>query len=719
MLVNVPGPWSPLLGRLALSEIPYTNPILAPLFVVIVLAGIALVAGVTYYGKWGYLWKEWFTTVDHKKLGIMYIILGLIMLFRGFIDGLMMRTQQALAVGPGDNGLKVMGAIHGYLTPFHFGQIYSAHGLIMILLAATPLLVGLMNIIVPLQIGARDMAYPYLNALGLWITTAAVFLIMISLFVGDFSHNGWFGYAPIFEMAYSPGVGVDYWIWTLELVALGTTLGSINFLATVVKMRAPGMTWGRLPVFTWTAVSANIIALTSFPCLQVALALVGADRYLGTHFFTAGFGGNLMLYTNLFWLWGHPEVYFVILPAFGMLSEVIPAFSEKPIFGYATMVLASFAIAGVSWIVWLHHFFTMGMGPYVSTEFSIATMLVGIPTGVKVFNWTFTMYRGRLTFSAAMLWSIGALFLLLIGGLTGMMLSIPAINYMVHNSVFVVAHFHMMLLCIVYAVFSAIIFWFPKIYGFKLSETWGKIMFWLFSGGTFLVFFPMFMLGFMGETRRLDWPFNPQWSGWFDVQEIGIFVYVLSVLAFLWMLYVSIRDRQINRVRTADAWGTSRSLEWLTDTPVPFYNFAMVPHINALDEVAWRREHGVMDKGPDHFKAIHMPNNTPIALYIGGLTFVVGFGLTWRVWWLTLAALILAVILMIYRSNRGDPGYIIPAEKMAEMDRESKANMLDDRAHHDVPHGGGFTGGTVTAYSPLGNDSRASSGTPPTESRHP
>ncbi|PKY11590.1 cytochrome o ubiquinol oxidase subunit I [Acidithiobacillus marinus] len=713
MLVNLPGPWSPFLGRLALSEIPYTNPILAPLFVVIVLAGIALVAGITYYGKWGYLWKEWFTTVDHKKLGIMYIILGLIMLFRGFIDGLMMRTQQTLAVGSGHNGMPVMGAIHGYLAPFHFGQIYSAHGLIMILLAATPLLVGLMNIIVPLQIGARDMAYPYLNALGLWITAAAVFLIMISLFVGDFSHNGWFGYAPIFELAYSPGVGVDYWIWTLELVALGTTLGSINFLATVVKMRAPGVTWTRLPVFTWTAVSANIIALTSFPCLQVALALVGADRYLGTHFFTAGFGGNLMLYTNLFWLWGHPEVYFVILPAFGMISEVIPTFSEKPIFGYITMVLASFAIAGVSWIVWLHHFFTMGMGPYVSTEFSVATMLVGIPTGVKVFNWTFTMYRGRLTFSSAMIWSIGALFLLLIGGLTGMMLSIPAINYMVHNSVFVVAHFHMMLLCIVYAVFSAIIFWFPKVFGFKLNEAWGKIMFWLFSAGTFLVFFPMFMLGFMGETRRLDWPFNLQWAPWFDVQEVGIAVYVLSVLAFLWLIYVSIRDRAENRVG-ADAWGTSRSLEWITDSPVPFYNFAMVPHVNHRDEAAWRRENGFSDKRPEKFVDIHMPNNTPVAIIIGALTFVVGFGLTWRIWWLTVLALVVTVLVMIYRSGKGDPGYIISAEEMAKMDRESRQKMDDGHAH--LPKGGGYTGGTVTAYSAGAGDS-GSSGTPPGNSR--
>ncbi len=692
MLVNVPGPWNPWLGRLALSEIPYTNPIIAPLFVVVVIMGLVIFAGITYYGKWSYLWKEWLTSVDHKKLGIMYIILGLVMLFRGFIDGLMMRTQQAMAVGQHSPGM--MGAIHGYLTPFHFGQIYSAHGMIMILLAATPLLVGFMNIVVPLQIGARDMAYPYLNALGLWITAAGVALVMASLFVGDFTHNGWFGYAPIFELAYSPGVGVDYWIWTMQLVALGTTLGGINLIATIVKMRAPGMTWARLPVFTWAALSANIIALTSFPCLQVAIALVGADRYLGTDFFTAGFGGNLMLYTNLFWLWGHPEVYFVILPAFGMMSEIIPAFSEKPIFGYVAMILATFAIAGVSWLVWLHHFFTMGMGPYVSTEFSVATMLVGIPTGVKVFNWAFTMYRGKLTYTAAMHWALGALFLVLVGGLTGMMLSIPAINYMVHNSVFVVAHFHMMLLSIVYAVFGGVMFWFPKIYGYKLNELWGKATFWLFSAGTAFVFIPMFMLGFMGMTRRLDWPFDPRWSNMLNIQEFGIFVYVLSIVAFVVMLYVSIRDRACQQVG-ADAWGTSRSLEWITPSPVPFYNYAIVPQVNARDEAAWRREHGLTNVQPERYAAVHMPNNTGMAIIIGGLLFVLGFALTWRIWWLSGISLIAIIVLMIYRSAKGDPGYIIPAADIERMDRAAHQKM--PTAELPLPAEGVLGG--ATAYS--------------------
>ncbi len=696
MLVPLAGGWNPLLGRLALDQIPYNNPIIAPLFVVVALGALALIALITYYQKWGYLWKEWLTTVDHKKLGVMYIIIGLVMLFRGFVDGLMIRTQQVWANGPDSSG--VFGAVHGYLTPFHFGQVYSAHGLIMILLAATPLLVGFMNIIVPIQVGARDMAYPYLNALGLWITAAGAALIMASLFIGDFSHNGWFGYAPIFEIQYSPGVGVDYWIWTLELLALGTSLGGINIIATIVKMRAPGMSWFKLPIFTWASLSANIIALTSFPALQLALALVASDRYLGSHFFTAGLGGNLMLYTNLFWIWGHPEVYFVILPAFGMMSEIFPAFSEKPLFGYITMVAASFAIAGVSWLVWLHHFFTMGAGPDVNSFFSIATMLVGIPTGVKVFNWAFTMYRGRLTFSAAMLWAIGALFLLLVGGLTGMMLAIPAINYMVHNSVFVIAHFHSMLLVIVYAVFGSVIFWFPKVFGFKLDEYWAKVMFWLFSGGTVGVFVPMYMLGFMGETRRLDYVFNTAWHPYLVAEEIGIFIYCLSVVAFFVLLYVSIRDRVKNQVGQ-DAWGTSRSLEWLTHSPVPFYNFAVIPHINERDEVAWRRQHGIAQKQPEKYLDIHMPNNTGMAVYIGALTFVLAFALTWRIWWLCLGSLVAIIGLMIIRSFQGDAGYIIPAAEVERMEKEALAREARiQTGAHPLPAGGRHAPGEAIAY---------------------
>ncbi len=666
MFVHLQGPWTPLLGRLSLSQIPYNNPIIVGAFVFAAVLGLALVGAVTYAGQWGPLWRNWFTTVDHKKIGVMYILVGLVMLFRGFIDALMMRTQQLMADGPHSPGF--LGSLHGYLTPYHFGQIYSAHGTIMILFAVTPILVGLMNIVVPLQIGARDMAYPYLNAVGLWLTVAATALVMLSLFVGDFSHAGWVGLIPLTELPYSPGVGVDYWMWAIQIGSVGTTLGAINLIATIVKMRAPGMTWGRLPIFTWAALSTNIIALSSFPVLTVALALLGLDRYFGTHFFTAGMGGNLMLYTNLFWIWGHPEVYFVVLPAFGTISEIVPTFSEKPLFGYVTMAAASLAIAGLSWAVWLHHFFTMGASPEVNAFFSVATMLVGIPTGVKVFNWAFTMYRARMRFETPMLWAVGALVLLLIGGLTGMMLAVPAIDYTVHNSVFVIAHFHTMLMLIAFGALGGITYWFPKVFGFKLDEATGKRFFWYFSAGTFMVFVPMYMLGFMGMTRRLDYVANPHWWPFLMAEEIGIGLYSVSVYYMVKQLYVSIRDRADNRVGN-DAWGTSRSLEWITHSPVPYYNFAVTPQVNARDEWAWRRDQGFTSLKPDEYEDIHMPKNTAVPLVIGAFSMALGFGLVWRIWWLSELALAGLIVTVIVRAFATDTDTIIAADDVRRMER--------------------------------------------------
>ncbi|MDD2860446.1 MAG: cbb3-type cytochrome c oxidase subunit I, partial [Acidiphilium sp.] len=530
MLVHLQGPWTPLFGRLTLAQIPYHNGIVLGAFIFAAGAGLVIMAALTYYRKWGYLFREWITSLDHKKIGVMYIIVGLVMLFRGFIDGVMIRTQQAMADGPHSAGH--LQALHGYLPPFHFDQIYSSHGTIMIIFAVTVVLTGFQNIIVPLQIGARDMAFPYLNAVSLWLTAAGAALVMISLFVGDFSHAGWVGIIPLTELPYSPGVGVDYWDWALQLSSLGTTLGALNLITTIVMMRAPGMTWFRMPFFTWASLSTQTIGLTAFPVLGVALALLSADRYLGTHFYTGGMGGNLMLYTDLFWIWGHPEVYFIILPAWGIMSEVIPVFSEKALFGYTVMVAATLSIAGLSWAVWLHHFFTMGAGPGVNLFFSVSTMLVGIPTGVKVFNWSLTLYRGRLRFETPMLWAIGGLILLLVGGLTGMMLAIPAINYTVHNSVFVIAHFHMMFLVSVYGIFAGVMFWFPKVFGFRLDENAGRKFFIFFSLGTATTFSAMFTLGFMGMTRRLDYLYDPHWQPLLDIEEFGIFLYCVAVFYF-------------------------------------------------------------------------------------------------------------------------------------------------------------------------------------------
>ena len=708
MLVHLQGPWNPLLGRLTLQQIPYENPILLGTFIFAAILGVIVLGATTRYGKWGYVWREWLTTVDHKKIGVMYCLVGLVMLFRGFIDALMIRTQQAIAIGPNSPG--ALGAVHGYLTPFHVGQIYTAHGLIMVVFAATPLLVGIMNIIVPLQIGARDMAYPYLNALGLWLTTAGGALVMLSLFVGNFAHGGWYGFVPYFELPYSPGVGVDYWMWAFQLSVLGTTMGSINLIATIVKMRAPGMTWMRMPIFTWASLSTNLIALTSFPVLMVALGLLGMDRYLGTHFYTAGMGGNLMLYNDLFWIWGHPEVYFLILPAFGMMSEIIPTFSEKTLFGYATMVIASFAIGGVSWGVWLHHFFTMAAAPNVNSFYSITTMLVGIPTGVKVFNWIFTMYRGRVRYELPMLWALLALFLLLVGGMTGMMNAFASNDYMWHNGLFVVAHFHMMVLLIAASVFGAVEYWFPKVFGFKLEQKWGKWFFWFMVLGTGWVFVPMFFLGMAGMTRRLDYIPYTQWAPYLHIMLVGMAFYVVAVLFFVAHLYVSLRDREKNRVG-ADAWGTSRNLEWMTHSPVPAYNFAFIPHVNARDEWAWRKENGIAELHAGDYEDIHMPKNTGIPLFLGLLSMGLAFALVWRIWWLALLCLALMVALIIIRSFDRDTDTTIPAKEVERVERAARdgssgsvppAGVLGDAviATSTARSGSGGIGGNTTSPRP-------------------
>ena len=666
MLVHYPGPWSPLLGRLALKQIPFQNPILVWTFALVACATLVILGAITYYRPWGYLWREWLTTVDHKKIGVMYCLLGLVMFFRGFIDGVMMRTQQVMAVGPHSPGY--LGALHGYLPPYHFGQIYSAHGTIMILFAITPILIGLMNIVVPLQIGARDMAYPYLNAVSFWLTAAATGLVMISLFIGDFSHAGWVGLSPLTELAYSPGVGVDYWIWAVQIGSVGTTLASINIIMTIVKLRAPGMTWTRMPIFCWSALSTSVVGLSSFPVFTAAVALLSLDRYAGTHFFTPGLGGNLMLYTDLFWIWGHPEVYYVVLPAFGIISEIVPTFSEKPLFGYMTMAAASIAIGGVSWSVWLHHFFTMGAGPGVNSFFSIASMLVGIPTGVKVFNWAFTLYRGRIRFDLPMLWALAALVLLLTGGLTGMMLAMPAINYTVHNSVFVVAHFHNMLNVVGFAAIGGINFWFPKVFGFKLDERIGKRAFWFFSAGTVVLFGSMYALGFMGMPRRIDYIPFVSWRPLLISEEVGIFLFLIAAYYMFKQMYVSIRDRAQHRVTGPDAWRTARSLEWLTHCPVPFYNFALLPYINSRDEWAWRRQNGLVNLRPDHYEDIHLPNNTFVPILLGALAFGLGFGMVWRMYWLAGLSLLGIVAAVIARSFEGDSGHTIPGARIRELE---------------------------------------------------
>ena len=454
-----------MLGKLSLDAIPFHEPIVMVTVSGIILGGIAVIIALTYFKLWGPLWRDWITTVDHKRIGIMYIFLAIVMLIRGFADAIMMRSQQFLASG----------GYAGFLPPEHYDQIFTAHGVIMIFFVAMPFVIGLMNIVIPLQIGARDVAYPFLNNLGFWFTAVSVVLINLSLGVGEFAKTGWLAYPPLSELQYSPDVGVDYWIWTLQISGIGTTLSAINFIATILKMRAPGMSLMKMPIFCWASFCSNVLILTSFPILTASVALLTLDRYLGTHFFTNDLGGNMMMYINLIWAWGHPEVYILVLPMFGVYAEVTATFSRKKMFGYTSMVWATVCITILSFIVWLHHFFTMGSGANVNAFFGIATMIISIPTGVKIFNWLFTMYQGRIKLSVPMLWTIGFIVTFAIGGMTGVLLAVPAADFVLHGSVFLIAHFHNTIIGgVVFGLFAGLNYWFPKAFGFTLHSGAGK-----------------------------------------------------------------------------------------------------------------------------------------------------------------------------------------------------------------------------------------------------
>lgn len=647
------------LGRLGLDDIPYHVPLLVVTFAVVAVGAIAVIAAVTYLGKWRYLWQEWFTSVDHKKIGIMYMVLATVMLLRGFSDALMMRIQQAIAAGPSG----------GYLEPHHYDQLFTVHGIIMILFMAMPFIVGLFNIVLPLQIGARDVAFPYLNNLSFWMTAAGAMLIMISLFVGNFARTGWLVYPPLSELKFSPGVGVDYYIWAVQIAGVGTLLSGVNFLVTIIKMRAPGMTLMRMPVFAWTTLCTNLLIIAAFPVLTATLGLLSLDRYLGMHFFTNDGGGNLMMYVNLIWIWGHPEVYILILPLFGVFSEIVPTYSRKPLFGYASMVYATMAIAILSYLVWLHHFFTMGAGPAVNSFFGITSMIIAIPTGVKLFNWLFTMYRGSVRFDVPMLWTLGFMFTFAIGGMTGVMLAIPPVDFLVHNSLFLVAHFHNVIIGgVVFGIFAAINYWAPKAIGFKLDPFWGKVSFWCWLIGFWVAFAPLYILGLMGVTRRLSDYFDPSLAIWFQIALVGAVIILGGIAAFLMQIYVSIRDRERLRDVTGDPWH-GRTLEWATSSPAPEYNFAFTPVVHARDAWLDMKKHGYRRPKQD-FNPIHMPRNTATGVIVSALSLACGFGLVWYIWWLAAASFAGIIVTTIAHSFNYNRDYHIPAEQVARTEDE-------------------------------------------------
>ncbi|KAA9000074.1 cytochrome o ubiquinol oxidase subunit I [Affinibrenneria salicis] len=659
-----------MLGKLTLDAVPYHEPIIMVTVAAIIVGGAALLGLITWLGKWKWLWKEWFTSVDHKKIGIMYIIVGLVMMLRGFADAIMMRGQQVLASAGAE----------GFLNPHHYDQIFTAHGVIMIFFVATPFVVGLMNIVVPLQIGARDVAFPFLNSLSFWLFVAGVILINLSLGVGEFAQTGWVAYPPLSGKEYSPGVGVDYWIWSLQISGLGTTLTGVNFFATIMKMRAPGMSLMKMPVFTWTALCTNVLIIAAFPILTVTIALLTLDRYLGTHFFTNDMGGNMMMYINLIWAWGHPEVYILVLPVFGVYSEVVATFCKKRLFGYTSLVWATIAITVLSFIVWLHHFFTMGSGANVNAFFGIATMIISIPTGVKIFNWLFTMYQGRIQPHSTMLWTTGFIITFSIGGMTGVLLAVPGANFVLHNSLFLIAHFHNVIIGgVVFGCFAGITYWFPKAFGFKLNETWGKRAFWFWIIGFFVAFMPLYILGFMGMTRRLSQQINPEFHPLLVVASFGAVLIGIGVLCQLIQYYVSIRDRHQNLDLTGDPWD-ARTLEWSTSSPPPFYNFAIVPNVDERDAFWESKEKGEAYQKPAAYEEIHMPKNTGAGVIISAFSLIFGFAMIWHIWWLAIVGFAGMIVTWIVHSFNEDVDYYVPVAEVESIenrhfDQISKAGL--------------------------------------------
>jgi cytochrome o ubiquinol oxidase subunit 1 len=646
-----------LFGRLnwqALQHDPITMGGVVSMAVVV----IALLAAITYFKRWKWLWKEWLTSVDPKKIGVMYIVVALVMLLRGLSDALLIRTQQATSVG----------ASHGILSSNEFQQIFSAHGTIMIFFAAMGLMFGIINLIVPLQIGSRDVAFPFLNSTSFWLFVAGAILINISLAVGQFSAAGWLAYPPLSEIQYSPGVGVDYWIWSLQIAGIGSLLSGINFITTILKMRAPGMKLMKMPMFVWSVLGSMSLVAFAFPILTVTLSLLFLDRTIGTHFFTSGGGGNVMMYVNLIWAWGHPEVYILILPAFGVFSEVVATFSRKPLFGYTSMVFAIWAIVALSFTVWLHHFFTMGAGANINAFFGIMTMIIAIPTGVKVFNWLFTMYRGRIRFATPMLWFLGFIVLFTIGGVAGVIMAIPPADFQLNNSLFLVAHFHTMIVSgVLFGYFAGLTYWFPKFYGFSVNERLGKYAFWCWLVGFILAFVPLYILGLMGATRRLDhYSASLGWQPLFIVAGVGVVIVAIGAGFQILQLIASYVQRKEHVDTTGDPWN-GRTLEWSTSSAPPVYNYAVIPTVTERDPF-WAAKKAKQKITAPPYKAITMPKNTSAGFFIALFALLMGFAIVWHILWLTVIGLLGVILMIIIRTTDEKTDYTISAAKVAEIE---------------------------------------------------
>jgi cytochrome o ubiquinol oxidase subunit I len=625
-----------LFGKLTWHAIPFNEPP-AMAASVMVVVGIAAILGlITRKGWWPYLWREWLTSVDHKRIGVMYVLLALVLLLRGFSDAIMMRSQLAMAAG----------GAQGYLPPEHYDQIFSAHGTIMIFFMAMPFMVGLMNFVVPLQLGVRDVAFPVLNAVSFWLTASGALLVNVSLVVGEFARTGWLAYPPLSELQFSPGVGVDYYLWALQISGIGTLLAGINMVTTILKLRAPGMGYMRMPVFCWTALCSSMLIVVAFPVLTATFGMLLLDRYVGMHFFTNDGGGNFMMYINLIWIWGHPEVYILVLPAFGIFSEVIATFSAKALFGYRSMVMATLAICVLSFMVWLHHFFTMGAGADVNAIFGIMSMIIAIPTGVKLFNWLFTLYRGRIRFEVPVLWTIGFMVTFAIGGMTGVLQAVPPADFVLHNSLFLVAHFHNVIIgAVLFGAMAGYYYWFPKAFGFTLDRRWGVVSFWCWLIGFYLAFMPLYAVGLLGMTRRMQHYADLRWQPYMIVAEVGAVVILCGIIATIVQLVISIRTRERRRDRTGDPWN-GRTLEWSTASPPPAYNFAVLPQVDSLDAFWAMKQLGQIVPAA-RYESIELPSNSANGFLTAFFAVVTGFALIWHIWWLAILGFASVVVILV------------------------------------------------------------------------
>ncbi|MFD2330413.1 cytochrome c oxidase subunit I [Cohnella sp. GCM10020058] len=593
---------------------------------------------------------DWLTTVDHKKIGILYLIAGGLFFLVGGLEAILIRIQL----------IKPMNDFVGADT---FNQLITMHGTTMIFLAAMPMLFALMNAVIPLQIGARDVAFPFLNSLGFWTFFAGGVLLNISWFAGDIPDAGWTSYVPLAGPMYAGGHGVDYYLMGLQIAGIGTLIGGINFMATIINMRAPGMSFMRMPMFTWAIFITSALIVFAFPVLTVGLVALTFDRLFQANFFETGNGGNTVLWEHIFWVFGHPEVYILILPAFGVISEVISTFSRKRLFGYSSMVFATVLIAFLGFMVWAHHMFTTGLGPVANGLFSIATMLIAVPTGVKIFNWLFTLWGGSISFTSASLFAIGFIPTFVMGGVTGVMLAVAPADFQYHDTYFVVAHFHYVIVGgLIFGIFSGLHYWWPKMFGRVLNEKLGKATFWTFFIGFHLTFFIQHFLGLIGMPRRV-WTYLPGQD--FDtmnaVSTVGAFLMGIGTIIFVINVIVSAANKS---PVADDPWEDGRSLEWSIPSPPPEYNFKQLPLVRSYD--AWwnEKQKGNTEMPPaEPVGPIHMPSPSILPLIMSIGLFVAALGFMYDHLVVAIAGLVVTFGSMFCRSVFDDHGFHIEPEE--------------------------------------------------------